>query len=231
MTGQIPDISKFLHFSFFEPVYYHTYSDSSPSASNEEQGWWVGIAIHVGDSLTYKILTKHNKIIYRSAVRSALDPAKRNKRLSPLGGETASNYLGDTLFIRSKLNFENNSLDDDPSIKRRMVTIDPKELIGCTFLTYSEEDGQRFRARVVRAVVDKEDNLKRDPKYMRFSCEVPNSTVEEIYTYLKYLTTLKKIRTTSTTIPNSCLSSEVLPLIKALFEHPTRIIKVQHTMC
>ena len=106
LTGQKPDISKFLHFSFFEPVYYHAYSDSFPSASNEEQGWWVGIAIHVGDALTYKILTKHNKIIYRSAVRSALDPAKRNQRLSPLGGETASNYLGDTMFIRSKFDFE-----------------------------------------------------------------------------------------------------------------------------
>ena len=66
-----------------------------PSGSNEEQGWWVGIATHVGDALTYKILTKHNKVIYRSAIRSALDPAKRNQRLSPLGGEISSNYLGD----------------------------------------------------------------------------------------------------------------------------------------
>jgi hypothetical protein len=40
--------------------------------------------------------------------------------------------------------------DDDPSIKRRMVTIDPKDLIGRTFLKDTEEDGQRFRARVVR---------------------------------------------------------------------------------
>jgi hypothetical protein len=102
LTGQTPDISKFMHFSFYEPVYYHAYSDTFPSATNEEQGWWVGIATHVGDALTYKILTKNNKVIYRSAVRSALDHAKRNQRLSPLGGETASNYLGDKMFIRSK---------------------------------------------------------------------------------------------------------------------------------
>jgi hypothetical protein len=67
LTGQRPDISKFLHFSFYEPVYYHAYSDTFPSASKEEQGWWVGVATHVGDALTYKVLTKRNKVIYRSA--------------------------------------------------------------------------------------------------------------------------------------------------------------------
>jgi hypothetical protein len=86
LTRQRPDISKFLHFSFFEPVYYHVHSNTFLSESNEEQGWWVGISTHVGDELTCKILTKTNKIIYRSAVRSALDPATRNKRLLPLGG-------------------------------------------------------------------------------------------------------------------------------------------------
>jgi hypothetical protein len=50
-------------------------SDKFPSVSAEEQGWWVGIATHDGDALTYKILTKHNKVIYQSAIRSALDPA------------------------------------------------------------------------------------------------------------------------------------------------------------
>jgi hypothetical protein len=68
LTGQTPDISKFMHFSFYEPVYYNTHSNHFPSASNEEQGWWVGIAIHVGDALTHKMLTKHNKVIYRCAV-------------------------------------------------------------------------------------------------------------------------------------------------------------------
>jgi hypothetical protein len=42
LTGQTPDISKFMHFSFYEPVYYHSYSDSFPSVPNEEQGCVVG---------------------------------------------------------------------------------------------------------------------------------------------------------------------------------------------
>jgi Reverse transcriptase (RNA-dependent DNA polymerase) len=192
LNGQQPDISKFLHFSFFEPVYYHVYSNNFPSESNEEQGWWVGVATHVGDELTYKILTKNHKIIYRSAIRSALDPATRNQRLSPIGGETASNVRDETLFIRSKT--EDNEpegpmlLDDNPTVKRRrMVTIDPKDLIGRTFLKDAEEDGQRFRARVVRAIVEKEDDLKKGVEYMKFICEVPNATADEIFTYNEIL--------------------------------------------
>jgi hypothetical protein len=78
-------------------------------------------------------------------------------------------------------------LDDDPNVKRRMVTIDPKDLIGRTFLKDTEEDGQRFRARVVRAVVDKEDELKKGSDYLKFICEIPNSTVDEILTYNEIL--------------------------------------------
>jgi hypothetical protein len=58
LTFQTPDISKFPHFSFYELVYYHLYSDTYTSASNEEQGWWVAVATHVGEELTYKILTQ-----------------------------------------------------------------------------------------------------------------------------------------------------------------------------
>jgi len=68
-----------------------------------------------------------------------------------------------------------------------MVTIDPKDLIGRTFLKDSEEDGQRFRARVVRAVIDKEEDLKKGSEHMKFICEVPNSTVDEILTYNEIL--------------------------------------------
>jgi hypothetical protein len=177
LTGQTPNISKFLHFSFYEPVYYNSYSDTYPSASNEEQGWWVGVAAHVSDELTYKILTQKQRLIYWSTIRSAMDSAKRNQRLSPLGGETVSNYLGGKNFIRSKTDsFESSTedgsvLDDDPSVQRLMITIDPKDLIGRTFLKDLEEDGQRFRARVVRAVLDNEDNMKKDPRYITFICD------------------------------------------------------------
>jgi hypothetical protein len=117
LSGQTPDISKCMHFSFFEPIYYHAYSNTFPSSSNEEQGWWVGIAVHVSDALTYKILTKNNKVVYRSEIHSALDPLKRNQRLSLRGRETTSNYRGDKIFLRSSFentpDNEDSVLDDD----------------------------------------------------------------------------------------------------------------------
>jgi hypothetical protein len=119
-----------------------------------------------------------------------LDSATRNQRLPPVGGETASNFLGDKIFIRSKYpteNLELTSLDGGPSVKQRKVTIHPKDLIGRTFLKDSEEDGQRFRARFVRDVTDKEDELKKGSEYMKFICELPNSTVDEILTYNEIL--------------------------------------------
>jgi hypothetical protein len=38
LEGQTKDISKFMHFPFYEPVYYNAHSNHFPSASNEEQG-------------------------------------------------------------------------------------------------------------------------------------------------------------------------------------------------
>jgi hypothetical protein len=114
LTGQTQDISTFLHFSFHEPVYCNSYSNTVPSASDEEQGWWVGVATHVGDALIYKILTKQHKVIYRSAIWSALDPAKRNQCHSP------------TIFIRSQSPLESNTdtVDGDLNLKKRLVMID-----------------------------------------------------------------------------------------------------------
>jgi hypothetical protein len=98
-----------------------------------------------------------------------------------------------TLVIRCSENPDKgNTLDDSPNVKQRMVTINPKDLIGRTFLMDSEEDGQRFRARVVRAVVDKEEELKKGLEYMKFICEVLHSTVDEILTYNDILDHIEK---------------------------------------
>ena len=76
LTGQTPDISFLLDFSFWEPVYYRVNpsepSFNFPSTSNEKRGYWVGFSDNIGDKLTWKILTEDtNHLIFRSAVRSA----------------------------------------------------------------------------------------------------------------------------------------------------------------
>jgi hypothetical protein len=87
------------------------------------------------------------------------------------------------------------SLEDmsgDPTVKKRMVTIDPKDLIGRTFLKDTEEDGQCFHARHVRAVIEKEDQLTKGSEYMKSICNVPGSTVHEIFTYNEILDHIKR---------------------------------------
>jgi hypothetical protein len=60
---------------------------------------------------------KHSKVIYHSAIRSALDSAKQKQHLSPLGGETASTYLGGTMYICSEFPSDSDPelMDGDPS--------------------------------------------------------------------------------------------------------------------
>jgi hypothetical protein len=72
--------------------------------------------------------------------------------------------------------------DSNPIVKRRMVTINLKNLIGQTFLKDSEADGQRFRAQVIQAITEKEEYLKKGLEYLRFICEIPNCNVDEILT-------------------------------------------------
>ena len=67
LTGQVPDISHFLHLSFWEPIYYKVDESEPdhrfPSQSNEKRGHWVGFAENKGDQLTWKILTDDTNTI------------------------------------------------------------------------------------------------------------------------------------------------------------------------
>jgi hypothetical protein len=56
----------------------------------------------------------------------------------------------------------------------------------------AEEDGQWFRAHVVCAIIDKDDEMKKWSDYMKFICEVTNSTVDEIFTYNEILDHIEK---------------------------------------
>jgi hypothetical protein len=47
--------------------------------SKELRGRWVGISEHIGNKITYKIITDDTgEEVCRSAIRSALDPTMKN---------------------------------------------------------------------------------------------------------------------------------------------------------
>jgi hypothetical protein len=171
LTGQTQDTSTLLVCAFYEPVYYNPHNHGFPSNSNEALGRWVGIATHVGDALTFKLLSDSNKIVFRYVIWSALDYTLRHKRLAPLDGEPGINHAYNKNFDWSNLDASSKA---DLTVPRRMPTIEPK-------------NGQRSRARIVCAIADKEVELKRDPNHIKILCEVDGDTADDIYTYNQVL--------------------------------------------
>jgi hypothetical protein len=125
-------------------------------------------------------LSPHQKVIYLLITLSALDPTLCQKPLAPLGDEVS--HSTDKLFVRSNSDMANT---DEPSLP--MVTINPNNLLCRTFLKDSEADGQRFRARIVLAILELDAGLKREPQHDKFLCEVDGDTSDEIYTYNQVL--------------------------------------------
>ena len=82
LYGVTPDISIMLLYTFHQPVFYATHDQYFSSESEEQAAFWVGFAVHCGDSLTHMVL----RIIYRSAIRprTLKNP---NQRLVDAGGE------------------------------------------------------------------------------------------------------------------------------------------------
>lgn len=174
LTGETSDISIFLMFYFWEEVYYTHVKATFPSSSTEEKGHFVGFGETVGDAMTFKILCDDsNKIIYRSNVRSANDNSKENKRLSNDEGS-------DIIYIKSK----NDDLadTDDNSIKQ-LPFFKPMELIGKTYLGETQEDGQRFRMRIVKAIADHKANINKHPEMVKFLVQNKSKDLEQILTY------------------------------------------------
>jgi hypothetical protein len=125
--------------------------------------------------MTYKILTDDTKkIIHRSNVRPADGRASANLKADLFNGE---NY---TEFIKSSRRKTSNNSDTEPAT---MMIIKPEDLIGRTFLTPPQDDGQCFRARIVEAVEDHQQRVTDNPKHIQFQCSVYNYQYEEIMAY------------------------------------------------
>ena len=96
-TGYTADVSAYLDFTFYDPIYYYDEEEKFPS-SKEQLGLWLGPTINCGDAMTYYILTENNQVIARSTVRPANDPAtqnhRRNRPFIDEGGKKAPGFFG-----------------------------------------------------------------------------------------------------------------------------------------
>ena len=178
LTGTTPDISSILMYRFWEPVYFKKHDASFPSDSTEQSGRFVGIAEHVGHALTFKVLTDDtNKIIFRSRIRSAVGTKEANLRIDPTPGEV--------------LQADREHDSDQPTLP----TFDPSSLVGRTFLKPSEEDGQRFRAKILEVILQHDQDLADHPDHVRFRCSVNGDEYEEVLSYNEIINHLEKDET------------------------------------
>ena len=98
LTGQVPDSSFLLHFTFWELVYYkvdQTDPDSHfPSQSKEKCGHWVGFAEDKGDQFAWKILTDDTqKILIWSSVHSATKTFTNMRLTLPMGRDKNLSHI------------------------------------------------------------------------------------------------------------------------------------------
>jgi hypothetical protein len=189
-TGQRPDISALLQFRWFEPVLYsvdHSFASDSP----EKSGRWVGVADNQGDALTYLILNDDTqKVVTRSAVRTALDSTNPNLRARPnpgfsqatSSGTTSSPSSGDgespstTPIFFSTLDLSGLNIDS-PDLK--LPHFSPDELLGLTFIR-DMDDGSKYRAKVAHKIVD---NDAANHQKIKFLVEMSDGKLEEIIAY------------------------------------------------
>ena len=180
LEGSTPDISLLLRFSFWDPVYYKLGDSDFPSGSTEGRGRWVCITKNVGHTMTYQILTNDTKkVIYRSNVHSALTKEDRNKRVDLLGGEEVAPII-------------NSSNDEDESPRKPMPIFNPTNLVGCTFLMDLQENSERYRMKILEALVENEEQLAKHPSCIKFICSVNDDMYEEILTYNEILEYIMK---------------------------------------
>ena len=123
-----------------------------------------------------------NKIIHRSRICSALNPDERNLRIDLEANDPPPEI------VRSK---------HDESLQQggTMPTIDPTDLIGRTFLLDPEDDGQRFRGKIIEAIVENEQELNNHPDCIKFRCSINDEQFEEIISYNEIIHMIEKDET------------------------------------
>jgi hypothetical protein len=123
------DISPLLYFYFWQPVYFleDGSQQSFPGKSKELCGRLVGISEHIGNKMTYKIITDDpGEVVCQSAIRSALDPTMKNLREDPITIEEDPISLEDILSPADTISntIKSNAMNDVQGMHYRKPSTD-----------------------------------------------------------------------------------------------------------
>jgi hypothetical protein len=107
VTGNMPDISEYLAFEWYQPVYY--YDQTTFPNQHELLGRWIGVAHNVGQAMCFWLLPKSGVPIARTMVRAVTEAElQTNDVKMELESFDASieRKIGDHLIDESDLSFE-----------------------------------------------------------------------------------------------------------------------------
>ena len=110
----------------------------------------------------------------RSNLRSAAHPSDPNLRLDPLDGE---NLPPSSCIVKSVQDDTEDGSNDQ--VKPR-IYFDTSDLVGRTFLMEEDDDGLRYRARIIEVLDNHEKNVADNPLLKKFKCLVGEDEFEEI---------------------------------------------------
>jgi hypothetical protein len=144
--------------------------------------------------MTYKILTEHNKVVPRSAIRAVDNDMLFNKCAAPLCGEDVSPIVKSAHDNNTGLSkspstlspttdhYGSEQVKNTPTLA--MPVFDPNDLVGRTFLRDSgNDDGQHFHVRIVEALHKHHDATVNDPRHIQFHVSINDDQYEELLSY------------------------------------------------
>ena len=154
LTGQVPEMSFLLHFTFWEPVYYKV-DQSEPgshlsSHSNEKHDHWIGFAGETRDQFTWKILIDDTQKIFIQSSVCCATRTSTNKRLALPHEEGQMTDITSNSFV-----------DDATSPHEEsglLSTLNFDDLLGRTFLIPAQENGECKQAHTIEHVTHLEDS-------------------------------------------------------------------------
>jgi hypothetical protein len=126
--------------------------------------------------MTFKILTDNTHKI--NAQNLCIDPLNTNSPEVICSLCTASPTLDhvEELLPLSLDNCGHNKQD-------HLAIVHPYKLVGHTFLMDPQDDGQRFRARIVNLVEDHQSKVRKSDDHHNFCISVNDDQYEEVITY------------------------------------------------
>ena len=146
------------------------------------------ISEYVGHDMVFSILnTTTTKFISRSNVRPEGEPTSPDLRIDPMTAPKVFTSRHPPYHCL-KDNEEAPDVTEDElpdtstsSPKHKIHVLDPNDLVGRNFVI-PQDDGQRLRARIVKAIDDYDRKLQLDSTRLKIMCSTKDDTIEDVFT-------------------------------------------------